>query len=88
MENNNSPRRNQLLLVLRNCRHFGQAHGTPFTKLPLSQKIDWGANSITSDLILEGNYTDDDIDEFTRMVIEQSKALTALDSISGQITIY
>eukprot|EP00957_Ditylum_brightwellii_P004128 314639-Ditylum_brightwellii.AAC.1 len=49
-------------LKLQNRLHFGQAQGTPFTVLPLSIEVDWAANSITSELILEGHYTNKEID--------------------------
>eukprot|EP00957_Ditylum_brightwellii_P012088 913416-Ditylum_brightwellii.AAC.1 len=37
-------------LKLNNRLHLGQAKGTPFMIPPLSIKVDWTANSITSEL--------------------------------------
>eukprot|EP00957_Ditylum_brightwellii_P065830 4993168-Ditylum_brightwellii.AAC.1 len=45
--------------------HFGQATGTPFTVPPLSIEVDWAANFITSESILEGNCTNKEINAFT-----------------------
>jgi hypothetical protein len=44
----------QKLIQLRNIKHFGQAHDTPFTKPPLD-KLKWQANSIEAKEILEGS---------------------------------
>jgi hypothetical protein len=64
-------------LFLRNQRHFGQAQGTPF---------DWAASSSTAEVILEGTFKDSDLDQLTKSIIQECKAKTALDSITGQIT--
>eukprot|EP00957_Ditylum_brightwellii_P091506 6968067-Ditylum_brightwellii.AAC.1 len=41
-------------LTICNRRHFGQTMGTLFTVPPLSQHFDWAANSMTSELMLQG----------------------------------
>eukprot|EP00957_Ditylum_brightwellii_P016462 1237411-Ditylum_brightwellii.AAC.1 len=48
-----------------NRRHFGQSQGTPFTVPPPSQCSDWSAKSHISELVLQGNYSNDDIDDIT-----------------------
>eukprot|EP00957_Ditylum_brightwellii_P016944 1277610-Ditylum_brightwellii.AAC.1 len=44
-------------LQLRNCLHFGEAQGTPFTTPLLKHEVDWAANSTMFELILEGQYS-------------------------------
>jgi hypothetical protein len=73
-------------IFLRNQRHFGQAQGTPFTVAPLSHTVDWAASSSTAEAILEGTFDDHDLDRMTQSVIQECKAKTDLDSITGQIT--
>ncbi len=58
-----TPSEIEFFLQMRNRQHFGQAQGTPFTVPPLSQRFDWAANSIESELTLEGNFTSDDLGE-------------------------
>jgi hypothetical protein len=62
----------RLLLARNRERHFGQAHGTPFTVEPLSQLIDWSAASSTSDLVLHGSYNTSEFDEITRLLVLSS----------------
>eukprot|EP00957_Ditylum_brightwellii_P036539 2767859-Ditylum_brightwellii.AAC.1 len=56
-----------------NRLNFGQARGTPSTILPLSIEVDWATNSITSELILEGNYMNKDINALTSKLLEHCK---------------
>jgi hypothetical protein len=58
------------VLLNRNQKHFGQAKGTPLTCPPLSQDIDYTANTITTELILEGNYDPESIEEATRALVQ------------------
>eukprot|EP00957_Ditylum_brightwellii_P203959 15336934-Ditylum_brightwellii.AAC.1 len=60
-------------LKIWNRFHFGQASGTPFTIPPLSIEVDWAANSITSELILEGKYTNKEINALTLKLLEHCK---------------
>ena len=48
-------------LFQRNIKHFGSAHGTPFTVPPLSTQYDWAAQSPYHTQTLNNNppYTDD-----------------------------
>jgi hypothetical protein len=73
-------------LRLRNRLHFGQAQGTPFTKPPLSELIDWQASTKYSDMILEGDYDTEEIDDIQQLMLEHCQKLTELDSIDGHIT--
>jgi len=40
---------------MRNRGHFGQAKGTPFTELPITNAINWAADTPTADDILNGH---------------------------------
>ena len=44
-------------LLLRNRLHFGQAEGTPFTRPPFQDELDWSASTDTAEQILEGSYS-------------------------------
>eukprot|EP00957_Ditylum_brightwellii_P089733 6834240-Ditylum_brightwellii.AAC.1 len=59
---------------MQNRSHFGQAHGTPFTVPPLSQCFDWSANSPISELVLQGDYTNDKIDDITQLFLRHCTA--------------
>ena len=71
----------------RNRSHFGQAHGTPFTMPPLSDSIGFTASSNECELILEGNYTNDELDETTQCLIKNLKKCTQLDEIKSELTL-
>ncbi len=71
-------------LLERNQKHFGQANGTPLTCPPLSDILDWSASTETADLILEGDYDDDELDEKTALMLRHMKRSTTLDSLSLQ----
>ena len=71
----------------RNRRHFGQAHGTPFTIAPLADLINWQADTDTAELILKGEYTNDELDDVTQLLLQHCEATTKLDSISLQLTL-
>eukprot|EP00957_Ditylum_brightwellii_P151918 11568757-Ditylum_brightwellii.AAC.1 len=60
-------------LTFWNRLHFGQTRGTPFTIPPLSIEVDWVANAITSELIVEGPYTNEEIDALTLKLLEHCK---------------
>jgi hypothetical protein len=60
-------------LRLRNRLHFGQAQGTPFTEPPLSESLDWEASTKTSDLILDGDYDDNTLDDIQQLMLKNCK---------------
>ena len=82
-----TPKEIEERLLQRNQKHFGQATGTFPTIPPFSEKIDWGASTHTADLILEGQWTHEDIDEVSQDVINHLKSRTKLDSIQDTLTI-
>jgi hypothetical protein len=53
------------VLIERNQKHFGQAHGTPFTVPPLSNWDGWHGTSEWGDAVLQGKLPPDDIMQCT-----------------------
>eukprot|EP00957_Ditylum_brightwellii_P080294 6107083-Ditylum_brightwellii.AAC.1 len=53
-----------------------QAHGTMLTVPPLSHEIDWGPNSITLELLLEGNYEWSELSHTAKLLLEHCKRET------------
>jgi hypothetical protein len=64
-------------LLLRNRFHFGQAEGTPFTTIPFRHEIDWEASSATAEMILEGTWTNDELDDVMQLLMLHCKKVTA-----------
>jgi hypothetical protein len=56
-------------LLLQNCKHFGQAQGTPFTEPPFSTQVDWEASSCQAELILNGDYDSSELDDLTELLL-------------------
>jgi exonuclease III len=75
-------------LIQRNKLHFGQAQGTFPTIYPFSEKITWEADTPSSEMLLDGNipFSDDEIDNISKLFLEQFQRTTDLDSISAAIT--
>ena len=57
----------------RNKKHFGQAEGTPFTKSPFKEQLDFTALTRTAELILEGNYDTSDCNKILASVVSHLK---------------
>jgi hypothetical protein len=74
-------------LLLRNRFHFGQAEGTPFTTAPFRHEIDWEASSATAEMILEGTWTNDELDDVMQLLMSHCKKVTALDTQPDFITV-
>ena len=68
-------------LLERNQQHFGQAKGTFPTAPPFSKRIDWGSSTHTAELILEGEYQDEHLNEITKEFVNYMKRKTTLDEI-------
>ena len=77
------PKEIETLLLERNRLHFGQAQGTPITVPPLSQEVNFEASTITTDLILNGSYTHEDLDEITQTLIDHLQRVSppSVDSL-------
>jgi hypothetical protein len=73
---------------MRNRGHFGQAKGTPFTELPLSESINWAADTSTAEDILRGHSQLDDIQSIPQCqaLLDACQAASQLDSLPAYIT--
>jgi hypothetical protein len=83
------PEATQEALIQRNQLYFGQAQRTFPTKAPFSDKITWEADTPAySDLLLEGNipFSEDEVDEISKLFLEQFQRTAELDSIPATIT--
>jgi exonuclease III len=80
------PEEIERLLIQRNCHHFGQAEGTPFTMPPLKALIGYKAQGYTTEMILDGEFDMPNSSSATRLLIKhlQSKTTAQLD---GQVQI-
>ena len=60
----NCPKEIEFYLRLRNQRHFGQAETDriPFTSSSMKREFDWAASTKSAELILSGEYTDEEFD--------------------------
>jgi hypothetical protein len=74
-------------LMERNRRHFGQAHGTPFTQAPLADLLNWQADTETAELILQGEYTNSELDDVTQLLLKHCAATTQLDTVTNGLTL-
>ena len=73
-------------IINRNIKHFGQAKGTPFTVTPLEETVDFSASSATSDYILEGNFTDEELSDITNQVMQKLQQVDCLNTQTNMIT--
>jgi hypothetical protein len=54
-----------ITLIERNQKHFGQAHGTPFTVSPLKNWLGYHGTSISADAVLRGELAPDELAQCT-----------------------
>ena len=73
-------------LIQRNRQHFGQAEGTPFTVPPLSVDLDYKAAQASAELMLEGDYNHDELDDLTKKFVKHMQRVTLLDSVKKLVT--
>eukprot|EP00957_Ditylum_brightwellii_P134756 10273641-Ditylum_brightwellii.AAC.1 len=81
------PKDNAFFLNLWNRLHFGQMHGTPFTVPPLSLEVDWAATSIMLELVLEGNYSNKELDDLQQMLLTHCKKEQEQATIGSEINL-
>jgi hypothetical protein len=74
-------------LTARNQRHFGQAQGTPFAVGPLAELITWQADTDTAELILQGDYTNDELDDITQLLLKHCQSVSTPDAVKPELTI-
>jgi ribonuclease HI len=78
----------QNLLRQQNIKHFGLAHGTPFTCEPLI-KLNWEANSKEADMLINGEMPeafDQITNKYTRNLLEYIRNMPQLPEIDCQFT--
>jgi hypothetical protein len=77
------PKEIEFLLRLRNQQHFGQAEtdGTPFTTKEMKHKFNWNTSTNEAELVLEGEYEDEEISEITRLMLDNLTRVTDVDDI-------
>ena len=83
--------RSNVLLRLSSCSHcaikfFGQAEGTLFTTEPLQSHFNWSASTHEAKLVLEGNYSNRDIDHVSQTLLDSFTRVTDLDQFQAKIT--
>jgi hypothetical protein len=83
----NCPKEIEFSLRLRNQRHFGQAksEGTPFTTPRMKQKFNWSASTSEAELVLEGHYTDDELTDTQRLLLDNMTRVTETEDNSQYI---
>jgi hypothetical protein len=71
----------------RNRRHFGQAQGTQFTVAPLADLITWQADTDTAEPILQGAYTNDELDDITQLLLKHCQAVSTPGAVKPELTL-
>ena len=84
----NCPKEIEFLLRLRNQRHFGQAEtdSTPFTTERMKHKFNWNASTEEAELVLEGNFTDNEMSEIERLFLDNMTRVTDTDDKTKFVT--
>eukprot|EP00957_Ditylum_brightwellii_P102580 7818181-Ditylum_brightwellii.AAC.1 len=82
----NVPQEIEFYLLMQNKLHFGQVQGTLFTIPPLSVEVDWGTNLVTSKLILEGNYTNEELLDIENLLIHHCRRKYDCKLVDAKIT--
>ena len=84
----NCPREIEYFLCLRNQRHFGQSEteGTPFTTPEMKKKFNWNASTHEAELVLEGNYEDDELSDIARLFLDNMTRVTDLEGLPPMVT--
>jgi hypothetical protein len=77
------------VLFARNRKHFGQAHGTPFTSIEYKEKLGYKGDGNLSELIINGDNTAtaEVTDEVQKLFIQHLKKKNSLNSIGTKITL-
>jgi hypothetical protein len=84
----NCPKEIEFLLRLRNQRHFGQAEsdGTPFTKEAMKHKFNWSASTNEAELVLKGEYNDEELSDITRLFLDNMTRITEAEEAPKFLT--
>ena len=82
----NYPREIEFYLRLQNQRHFGQAEGTPFTSSSMKKKFDWSAFTQEAELVLNGEYTDEELTNVQQMFLNNLQRISQNKVSTNYIT--
>eukprot|EP00957_Ditylum_brightwellii_P054643 4140340-Ditylum_brightwellii.AAC.1 len=80
------PQEIEFYVLMQNKLHFGQVQRTPFIIPPLSVEVDWGANLVTSKLVLEGNYTNEELLDIEKVLIHHCRRKYDCKLVDAKIT--
>ena len=80
-----TPKEIESYILAKNKGHFGQAKG-PMTVPPMSEAIDYPASTAACDLLLEGDYTNEELEEMTQLLVKHFSKKQELDCLPSQIT--
>ena len=80
------PAQIELMLKLENQKHFGQAEGNHFTTEPLRSHFNWSASTHQAEEVLEGNYSNRDIDHISQTLLDSFTRVTEVDKLPAKIT--
>ena len=70
-------------LLEQNRRHFGQAHGSPFTVPPLSDDLGFLGQSKSADDILNGEYSTNGLDDNVSILLKHLKQTEAIATMQN-----
>ena len=73
------------LLITRNRHHFGQAQGTPPTQPQIMAEVKYDGTGETADIILNGHYNTENLDEASRLFIKHMSRQT-MTELSSELT--
>jgi hypothetical protein len=73
-------------LLERNCKHFGQAKGTPFTTPPLSKQFNFQASTAVCEMVLEGESSCEELNDLTSILLHHFECRQQLDNLPSQMT--
>jgi hypothetical protein len=80
-----TPREIVSYLLTRNQGHFGQAEG-PFTEPPLTEAVDYPASTAACELMLEGEFDSEALEDITQLLVRHFSKRQSLDCLPASIT--
>ena len=80
------PEEIRILLEERNRKHFGQSKNCNLTSPPTDFTMDFTGACARADAILEGTYPTDNLDEYTKILLESLKYVSEPDKIQPYLT--
>ena len=83
-----TPKEIEFYLQKRNQLHFGQAETdqTQFILPDMKHEFNWSASTNSAELVLHGEYTNQELDEVMNLLLDNMSRPTELDSLKATIT--